>query len=217
MPLMISTGRHENISGLEVEAWQPDVLLVGLKHFTTHPSIFLKKPEVQLPWSNFTWINLQRHVIIYLFLSVTQVENGLWKKLDSFLIEASIPQNALERQQIIPPGRRGRFCHQGVVLLQSHRQERACHCHSPGWSLPLLSGPWRMHSSGRGSYSGGRWAGMGYLKKRRTCNTMNKSIGTIYHQRKTEDNWCQENNICFISAVGFPSSKICIFNFIFQK
>lgn len=63
----------------------------------------------------------------------------------------------------IPRQTRGRPVRQVAAWLQTPERETSYRCRSPGWFLRLPSGPWRRHSAGRDSCSGGRWAGLGYL------------------------------------------------------
>lgn len=63
----------------------------------------------------------------------------------------------------LPKQTHGTPVHRVAVWLQSQVQGTSYHCRSPELSLRLPSEPWRRHSTGRGSCSGVRWAGLGYL------------------------------------------------------
>lgn len=78
-----------------------------------------------------------------------------------------ITTRGLKPSSNIPRQTRERSVHQVAAWLQSPEQETFYHCRSPGWFLQPPSEPWRKHSAGRGSCSGGRWAGPGYLDRGR--------------------------------------------------
>lgn len=65
-----------------------------------------------------------------------------------------------------PKQTRGRSARQAAAWHQSRARGTSCRCRSPEWSRRPPWGPWRRRWAGRGSCSGVRWAGRGYLEMR---------------------------------------------------
>lgn len=119
-----------------------------------------------------------------------------------------------------PKETHGTHVHLGVILPQSPVQGTSYHCHSPGWSLLRPSVPWRRHSSGKGSYSGGMWTGTDYLEIRVSIVLYSDeeatATGSIYcYLNWGQEEWKREREILLktiIKSFKYQLYKLQIYN-----